>query len=222
MKVLKIAMTSPTASFKHPFFHGDLQPSLPIPPFSTIFGLLSAVRGEILTSMDQTGKFTFFFTSETAQYDLETIWKPDLTMKTSISHISNPIKREFLYNSHLTLYLTDLSWKKDFSVPYYQITLGRSQDIASIQSLDTITLQERDSGILSNCWIPKENIDRLNLVKNFILYRVPVKIETGIPRIIQESELMIYPLQPIDYSGPCWLDPLDNTTLIFPVNLDGN
>ena len=45
MKYLRILIEGWTASFRYPAFISGFQPTLPVPPLSTIYGLLSAAKG---------------------------------------------------------------------------------------------------------------------------------------------------------------------------------
>ena len=49
MKYLRILIEGWTASFRYPAFISGFQPTLPVPPLSTIYGLLSAAKGELVT-----------------------------------------------------------------------------------------------------------------------------------------------------------------------------
>ena len=46
MRVLRVHLMGWTASFRYPIFVTGYQPTLPVPPVSTIYGLISAAKGE--------------------------------------------------------------------------------------------------------------------------------------------------------------------------------
>ena len=140
MKFLRILIEGWTASFRYPTFISGFQPTLPVPPLSTIYGLLSAVKGELVTPDDvQVG---FVFESEAKSVDLETIYE----LKGLKGNKSNVAKREFLYNPKLYLYIDNLEFKKFFEKPVYPVLLGRSSDLAFIKEIKEIVMDKK-SGI---------------------------------------------------------------------------
>jgi CRISPR-associated protein Cas5t len=48
MEVLRIKITGVVSSFRNPFFVSGAQPTLEVPPPSTILGIISAVAGRIV------------------------------------------------------------------------------------------------------------------------------------------------------------------------------
>jgi CRISPR-associated protein Cas5t len=109
------------------------QPTLPVPPLSTINGLISAAIGRFFVMT--TEKIGYFFSSKGKHTDLETIYQ----MGKGLTGIkSNVIKREFLYDNHLYLYTDDETIATAFDKPYFQLLLGRSSDLASVNRIDVI------------------------------------------------------------------------------------
>ena len=106
MKVLRLKLEGWTASFRYPGFISGFQPTLPVPPLSTVYGLISAARGEIIGPDDV--KIGYIFESEAKSVDLETVYE----LSPGLSFKSNVVKREFLYNPKLYLYLNDLEFRK--------------------------------------------------------------------------------------------------------------
>ena len=113
MKFLRILIEGWTASFRYPTFISGFQPTLPAPPLSTIYGLLSAVKGELVTPEDTNVGFVFFFFSKSV--DLETIYE----LKGLTGNKSNVAKREFLFNPRLYLYLDNLEFKQYFVFEHF-------------------------------------------------------------------------------------------------------
>lgn len=91
MKFLRVLIEGWTASFRYPTFISGFQPTLPVPPLSTIYGLLSAVKGDLVTPEDTDVGFVFDF--EAKSVDLETIYE----LKGLKGNKSNVTKREFVY-----------------------------------------------------------------------------------------------------------------------------
>ena len=73
MKFLRVIINGWTASFRFPSFISGFQPTLSVPPLSTIYGLLSAVKGELVTPNDVHVGFIFEYDSKAV--DLETIYE---------------------------------------------------------------------------------------------------------------------------------------------------
>ena len=102
MKFLRIKIEGWTASFRYPIFISGFQPTLPVPPLSTIYGILSAAKGDLVSPKDT--NLAFVFTSEAKSIDIETIYE----LKGMKGNKTNILKREFLYNPKLYLYLEHL------------------------------------------------------------------------------------------------------------------
>ena len=91
MKLLRILIEGWTASFRYPAFISGFQPTLPVPPLSTIYGLLSAVKGELVTPNETNVGFVFDYDSKSV--DLETIY-----VKNADANYSTPADLRQMYN----------------------------------------------------------------------------------------------------------------------------
>jgi len=113
------------------------QPTLPVPPMSTIHGLISAAMGRpFATTKDKIG---FVFLSGGKAVDLETIYQ----MGRKLTDIkSNVIRREFLYDVELVLYTNSNEIAKALWKPYYPLLLGRSGDLAHVYRIDEIDIEQ--------------------------------------------------------------------------------
>jgi len=131
--MIRVKLKAWTASFRFPTFQSGYQPTLPVPPPSTIQGILSAAKGEpvYLTKLPYVG---YIFKSNGTAIDLEKIY--------AIGKVqTDVIKREFLHNAELYLYLPD-EWAGYFKKPKYQLLLGRSSDIATVEEVKHTKLEE--------------------------------------------------------------------------------
>lgn len=138
MKVFRIYLTSWTASFRYPNLISGFQPTLPVPPLSTIYGLISAASGKYYAP--EKPEIGFVFQCATKTVDLETIYQ----MESSLKNIkSNVIRREFLYDNHLWIYTQNEAIAESFKRPYFQLLLGRSGDLASVQEVVEIEVESR-------------------------------------------------------------------------------
>lgn len=154
MDVLRVEIQAMTASFRYPMFAVAYQPTYQIPPISTIYGLLSAAKGEKVSIYDLSVGYDF--TSTGNGVDLERILEYGGEKKTKpVSYLgSNILKREFLYDCTLNLYISDLEFRKYLEKPYYTLLLGRQSDLAYIKKIEEINLVSRDGVEICNTVIP--------------------------------------------------------------------
>jgi CRISPR-associated protein Cas5t len=139
MEVFKIDITSWTASFRYPNLISGFQPTLEVPPLSTVLGLINAAAG----SYQQYHKLTigYYFEYEAKAVDLETIYQVSSSDgKPTNQAKSNVINREFLFNAFLRIYLTDEKIVNYFRQPYYPLLLGRMNDLATVVKIEMDTL----------------------------------------------------------------------------------
>lgn len=144
MEVFKIDITSWTASFRYPNLISGMQPTLEVPPISTVLGLINAAAGSYLKHKDL--KLGYYFEYEMEGEDLETIYqiRSDKGKPTNEAK-SNVIPRRFLYNNFLRIYTDSEQVVKYLSQPYYPILLGRMNDLATIECIsEKEKLEEND------------------------------------------------------------------------------
>lgn len=132
MEVYRIEISSWTASFRFPNLISGIQPTLDVPPISTVLGILNAAAGKYLKHQDL--ELGYYFEYEGKTFDLEKIYmiqsnkgKPSNNVK------SNVIKREFLADVNLTIFLKDEKIVDYLRNPYYDVLLGRSGDLAMVK-----------------------------------------------------------------------------------------
>jgi CRISPR-associated protein Cas5t len=134
--MIRVKLRAWTASFRFPTFQSGYQPTLPVPPPSTIQGLLSAVKGDpvYLTELPYVG---YIFKSRGKGVDLEKIY--------ALGKVETDImKREFHHNAELYLYLPN-EWKEPFKRPHYQLLLGRSSDLAVVEEIKRVEFEEKET-----------------------------------------------------------------------------
>ncbi len=138
MTVYRIHLSSWTASFRYPNMITAFQPTLPVPPLSTLNGLISAAMGQYFVVT--TEKIGYFFTAKGKHVDLETIYQ----MGRGLTGIkSNVIKREFLFEADLFLYTDSQAIADAFDRPVFPLLLGRSGDLARVHGIDKIEVSEK-------------------------------------------------------------------------------
>ena len=195
MKFLRILIEGWTASFRYPTFISGFQPTLPVPPLSTIYGLLSAVKGDLVTPNDTS--VGFVFESEAKSVDLETIYE----LKGLTGNKSNVAKREFLFNPKLYLYLNNLDFKEFFKKPSYPILLGRSSDLAFIKEIKEVNLNKKSDVNLGNTILPFGTDGAFGVIQ-----ALPTHFSDGIPRKAIGTKPYILMNHFYNYSGECYYD----------------
>lgn len=148
MKTYRIKISSWTASFRYPNLISGFQPTLEVPPISTVLGLLNASAGKYIKHSNL--EIGYFFDFEAKSVDLETIYQIELKTNYSGSFPSNSaksnvLKREFLYNCQLYIYLRDEKLVDFLRKPYYSLLLGRSGDLATIDKIEEVELIKTSS-----------------------------------------------------------------------------
>lgn len=150
MEVYTVDIRSWTASFRYPNLISGIQPTLEVPPLSTVLGLINAAAGNYLEHTKLTIGYYFEYASKVT--DLETIYMIDSNKgKPTNNAKSNVIKREFLFDTFLRLYLTEERLANYFKVPFYPLLLGRMNDLASAD-INSINKKEVQ---------PVENADKI-------------------------------------------------------------
>ena len=136
MKVYRIELNGWTASFRHPQLVSGTQPTLPVPPPSTIYGLVSAAVGEWVDPHDCRLAYVFQHTGRAS--DLETIYQ----FSNSSSAKSNVVWREWLTDWHLWLYFLDQQWAQAIEYSVYPLLLGRQRELAYASTSCKIPLKK--------------------------------------------------------------------------------
>jgi len=159
ISAVRIVLTAYTASFRVPSFVGH-QLTLPVPPLSTIYGLLSAAAGRWVLP-DEVEWLAYRCDYESKAMDLEAIYQFDrkdekaAPMPKLYPKTRTVLQREFLAMPRLTLYLPP-EWEAPFRKPRYALLLGRTQDVASVESITPVTLEPVDEGEVSGVLLPLE------------------------------------------------------------------
>lgn len=145
MKAYRIKISAWTSSFRYPNILSGFQPTLPVPPISTVLGIINACAGTYLSYAEVS--LGYYFEYGAKSIDLETIYQVELDSKNipKKQMKSNVIRREFLYDTRLYIYLFDPQIVAYFSSPIYPILLGRSSDLATIEAIEEIELEEQEN-----------------------------------------------------------------------------
>ncbi len=176
----RVVVCAYTASFRPPGIAG-YQPTLPVPPLSTVYGLIAAALGR---DADPRSVWVGYrFTCAAQATDIETIikfvqGKPERNKLTGWVE-SLPVQREFLYDARLTLYIPATEeLARAFRAPHYPLLLGRSQDVAYVESLERTELEPVSSGEVEGVLLPLPP-----LVNGRVwVYSLPTYLPTHPPR----------------------------------------
>jgi CRISPR-associated protein Cas5t len=150
-----ISLTSYTASFRVPHFVGH-QLTLPVPPLSTIYGLISAAAGRWVLPQEVEW-LAYMFEYESKGMDTEAILTVERPKPSGFVRFvtRNVLPREFLVMPRLILYLPP-EWEGPFRCPRYSLLLGRTQDVAAVEEIKRVHLQQVSSGKVRGVLLPFE------------------------------------------------------------------
>lgn len=178
MRFYRVKLSSWTSSFRYPNVISGYQPTLEVPPVSTILGLVNACAGSYLEHKDT--KIGYYFEYGSKAVDLETIYQYEIGGKNIPKNKvkSNVLRREFLYECNLYLYLTDPAIVDHLRHPFYSILLGRSNDLATIEKIEEVELPEIENA----CKIKGQMIPFNNNYLPGTLQALPLYFTDSIPR----------------------------------------
>lgn len=196
MRALHATICAVTASFRPPGISAGYQVTLPVPPLSTVYGLLSAAVGRDVSPEEVWVGYRFHCEAEAE--DLEKIiifspsgpnWDPKMGQVRSM-----PIRRQFLLKPVLHLYLPpeDQLWRALYT-PRYPLLLGRSQDVATVESLEWVELTPAWEGEAEGVILPFPTPG----VQSFV-YSLPTYLPTHPPR----RALSVKPFQVVSQRQP--------------------
>lgn len=142
MRIYRITISSWTSSFRYPNIISGYQPTLLVPPISTVLGLLNACSGKYLEYKKFSIGYYFYYSAKST--DLETIYQIENNKGVPKNQVkSNIINREFLYDCKLVIYLKDKEYVDYIKKPIFPILLGRSNDLATIDKIENLELSEQ-------------------------------------------------------------------------------
>ena len=195
MKVLRIHITGWVASFRNPLFISGFQPTLPMPPLSALYGMLTAARGDWVTPHD--AAIGFVFHSQGKAIDLETVYE----FGGKLDAKSNINRREFLVQPELYLYTPEMWLREAFERPRYTLLMGRSSDLATVKSIDEIELESRSETTYQNTILPFPDPQLYGQVQ-----ALPTHFTAEMPRRQCGTRAFCLVTELINYTGDVWHD----------------
>jgi CRISPR-associated protein Cas5t len=154
MKLLHIHLTGWSATFRLPLIYSGTGLTSPVPPYSTILGLIGSLAGREIAP-DET-RIGYVFRSSGTSYDLETTRRLELQKngRLKAQTVTGIGKRQFHTRPSLDLYLDNLSFRAWFDYPANPPCLGRSQDLAWITKVEELAAESRTEGIVRGTLLP--------------------------------------------------------------------
>ena len=200
MRVLRVHIVGWTASFRNPLFVVGFQPTLPVPPLSTLYGLLSAAYGEPVTPEDVS--VGFVFQSAGKARDMETVYEFG---KTRLRAKPNICLREFLVDPDIYLYTPALWLKPYLERPQYPLLLGRSTELATVMAIDEIELAQASDVSYAGTLLPFPMEQIYGQMQS-----LPTHFTQERPRRPQGIRPFYLITHDVQYSGPALYDPEHN------------
>ena len=197
MEILRVLISGWTASFRYPIFVVGHQPTLPVPPLSTVYGLVSAAAGRPLGPEHLA--LGYVFRSRGRGTDLETVYEigPNLGAKQNIC------RREILFEPELVLYLADLELADCFRRPAHPLLLGRSGDLAAVRAVDRVELLPARAAVtVEGTIMPFPGPGLRGVVQ-----ALPTHFSDSLPRRAMGTRLFCLVTEPLKISrDDLWLD----------------
>lgn len=156
MKLLHVRLEGWTATFRLPLLYSGTGLTSPLPPYSTLLGLMGSLAGHEIAAGEI--RIGFVFASEGVAVDLETTWCFEADRRTGRlkSKTQRGIaKRQFHVRPKLDLYLDNLNLLAIFEHPANPPCLGRSQDLAWIAgNPEEVEATPVEEGIVRGTLVP--------------------------------------------------------------------
>lgn len=155
MKGLHIQLEGFSAFFRLPFIVTGTQLSSPLPPYSTLLGLISCCAGRDVTPLEV--KIGYEYKKRGTTFEIERTNRLEMDTK---GRLKSNVKgqgisyREIHIAPVLDLYLSDVGLKTIFEKPKGTPCLGRSQDIVWIKHVEETELIEKKEGKIGATLLP--------------------------------------------------------------------
>lgn len=155
MRGLHVKFSGFSASFRHPLTLTGVQISTPVPPYSTILGLISACAGRVIRPEDT--KIGFEFKATGTDRELERTHRFQFKRGVLEPHREGQsiMHRQVHFEPELDLYVTNLNLRDVFDYPASTPCLGRSQDIAWIEFVREVGLDPVEEGDVGPTLLPR-------------------------------------------------------------------
>ena len=165
MRAVRVRVRADVVSFRHPFFVTGRQLGFDCPPPSTIHGHCASALGSWPDRDSFRFAYHFDWRSRSRDLEHEHLAKAKASKDTdaagdevrTTTEISvQPVWRDFLFGCTLDLYLPhNPKIVSAFRSPVYTVVLGRSQDLAEVESVEDVDLVKSEKLVLQNTILPR-------------------------------------------------------------------
>ncbi len=164
MKLLHTRLSGWTATFRLPMFYTGTGLSSPLPPYSTILGLLGNLAGRVVEPYET--HIGYRFQSTGSDFDLETVRRLKMEKgRLREQPDRNIAKRQFLVRPQLDLYLDNIeTFRPVLENPANVPCLGRSQDLAWIEMIEEVEAEQVAEGSIQGTLLPFPQPDASGLI----------------------------------------------------------
>jgi CRISPR-associated protein Cas5t len=155
VKLLHVRIKGWTATFRLPLLYTGTGLTAPVPPYSTLLGLIGSLASREIQPHE--ARIGYEFRSEGLALDLERTQRLMMNIRTRRlrPHPERGIaKRQFHVRPELDLYLDNLAFRSVFESPQNLPCLGRSQDVGWITSVEILNAEPVEEGIVRGTLIP--------------------------------------------------------------------
>lgn len=153
MKLLHARLIGWTATFRLPLVYSGTALTAPLPPYSTLLGMLGNLAAREIEPHET--RVGFVFQSSGTALDLETARRLKMQAgKLRTQPDTGIIKRQFHINPVLDLYLDNLSFRKYFENSRNAACFGRSQDLAWMKEIEEIEAEPCAAGEIRGTLVP--------------------------------------------------------------------
>ncbi|MGI0091739.1 MAG: CRISPR-associated protein Cas5 [Nitrososphaerales archaeon] len=155
MKALHARFAGFSASFRHPLTLTGMQITTPVPPFSTLLGLMSACAGTVIVPQDTQIGFEFRAAGTDREVERTNRFQYKRGLLEPHKEGQSIMYRQVHFDPVLDLYVTNLNFKRVFEAPASTPCLGRSQDIAWIEFVREVELTPAEEGDIGPTLLPR-------------------------------------------------------------------
>lgn len=152
---LHVRFSAFSASFRHPLTLTGVQITTPVPPFSTLLGIISSCAGKIVTPQDTRLGFEFIAASTDREIERTNRFQFKGGVLREHREGQSILLRQVHFNPVLDLYVTNTNLKRAFEYPVSTPSLGRSQDVAWIDFVREISLESIEEGDVGPTLLPQ-------------------------------------------------------------------
>ncbi len=156
MKAIHIRMEGFSAFFRLPTIISGTQLSSPLPPYSTLLGLIGCCAGQNVEPQETRIGYEYQKRGTTLEIERTNRLELDVAKGQLKPNIKGQgiLYREIHIAPVLDLYLTNTNFKKYFESPIGTPTLGRSQDVVWIKLVEEIELIPQETGKIGATLLP--------------------------------------------------------------------